>query len=211
MIICKLCNLKVCSPYNLNCGHIFCTSCLQKLPTKKCVECMNDNVESNIYWVYSSNIRHYWWGYDINLNYQIENIYNDYLIRHNIDSPTHVKQKFKKKQKQDELDIKIMMLDNDNSINFENNENNEDNEENEEIVKIKDDNSILSYNIFISNNEYVINFDHMKQISVINSNKKRNIKRIIIPNHIKNIENYLKNECNIIGMSGNKFNEHNNT
>ena len=60
----------------------------------------------------------------------------------------------------------------------------------------------LSYVLNICNCEYKIDFDQMKQINNTNSTKKRNIKRIEIDGKIENIEKYLKNNYNVLGIAG---------
>ncbi len=104
------------------------------------------------------------------------------------------------------------MNDDDNLIDFTDScssEQSADDNNNSKIV----DSAPLSYLIKICGINYKIDFDQMKQISVNNSSKKRFIKRIEvhgkienkIENIIENIETYLKNSCNVLGVSGVHF------
>jgi len=63
----------------------------------------------------------------------------------------------------------------------------------------------LSYIMKIGTLEYQIDFNEMKQINIQNHDKQRIIKRIEIPNNITNIISYIKNEYEVIGISGAKF------
>ena len=55
-----------------------------------------------------------------------------------------------------------------------------------------------------------MDFDSMKQINMNDMSKKRNIKRIEIPENLRgsaasNIIDYLRNDLLVLGVSGKKF------
>ena len=80
----------------------------------------------------------------------------------------------------------------------------------ETSATISDNKLKLSYTVQVNKVEYIIDFDEMKQINLMDIRRRRNIKKIIIPSEImktcvSNIIFYLKNTHKVLGISGTKF------
>ncbi len=176
----------------------------------------NFNVGDNkVFWLYSSNYPKYWWCYDTKSTSQIEHIYKDYLERKKLytkitpNSNVDIKINLNNDEASEDIDMSTSLIDivlpEDNKvlknlIDFTGTEDELSEESNGGDVFPE-----LSYIISIGKFKYKIDFDQMKQISVINSKKKRNLYRIEIKEKVKNIESHLKNKYNILGISGINF------
>lgn len=190
----------------------------------------NDN--SNYLWLYSSNYNDTWWIFNKVCNEYIETIYQDYKQIKNLNTNDH--DQINDEQIQIEVNIpksskkykipKIIK----NEYNMEvftefefDGDCEELQFENEEPLKLQKPHICgknnkdtidkhLPYVININNQNYKIDFDMMKQININDLSKKRNIKRLTVDNNLnhKNIYqliHYLKNEHQIIGLYGQKF------
>jgi hypothetical protein len=226
MLNCELCKQLSVVPIQLFCNHLFCFLCLEEkiLENKKdqCPSCLGllnfktvVNISSENYiWLYSSNCNDKWWCYNKIQNLKIENIYKDYTMRQNllkkddeIDDFKIKIPKFGKKSKpvinSDEL-YESIDIQNDSSsicVNFGDYSN---------IKKVSDEicsqNSYpLSYILEIGEFDYKIDFDNMKQINMIDTWRKRSIKRVEVPTDTKNLTNFLKDKFDIVGVAGQKF------
>ena len=96
--ICKICNRQLKHKITLDCGHIYCFSCLKSNCKNNglfCPQCykeisqnilkatsneiLNSKYKDDTYWVYSSGYNSEWWCYDIQSHQRLETIYKDYL------------------------------------------------------------------------------------------------------------------------------------
>lgn len=232
MIICNLCTNDVNIPIGMTCNHIVCFICLLSNTYKNRISCRcskniyNFNIQNNqimnkrfdnYIWLYSSNLHDTWWCYDQENIRDIQHIYMNYIDNKKIllsindnDNDIRINMQYKKSSSSNNL------IENDQNfdiIDFNKNEDEDvlfnDQTYNESYIK-KPNKNRLSYIIKINFIEYKIDFDSMKQINLADPWKKRNIKKIIIPDEIintnvNNIIHYLKNTHNVIGISGIKF------
>ena len=203
-------------PYQIACGHIFCFNCLKshiRHIDNKCNVCnqliiddlesinLDDIMElkkktSQVIWMYSSNFADHWWTYDESQTYDIEELYQDFL-----DRTENIKVKEYDESKDLKEKFQIINLYGDimgemggiSSLSDSDSEYSDD----EEIIP-------FSYILKIGRKDFRIDFNQMKQISISNSTKRRNIKRIVIKKK-KNIEKYLSRKYNVLGISGIKF------
>lgn len=168
-----------------------------------------------IFWVYSSAFNNVWWLYNDSTTKHIETIYQDYVKRQNMELSTD----------SDEIDVILDKNTNDNEKNVINYDqfaqiapkdvSNHDpefdmvsfsNDDNTNSGSNTPSNAPLSYIIEIGTSKYKIDFDAMKQINTVDSNKQRGIKRIEINEKPENINmEDLHQNYNIIGMAGIKF------
>ncbi|AYV77298.1 MAG: hypothetical protein Barrevirus31_1, partial [Barrevirus sp.] len=188
-------------------------------PTNKTIFEVNNikNTDSpNFFWLYSSNYGNTSWCYKKDISDQIEKIYKDYMLRkglHVTGVPiiTFKPVKYTKVSK--------------NSVTTSKNSD----EEFEELELSSDSSDIefadttpaqkspvstpvipLSYNIKVSNGDYKMDFDLMKQVNLLDPQKQRNVKRIELPQNMMNktvneIIQFLTMNCQVIGISGKKF------
>ena len=214
-------------------GHIECPTCetsiddnldnvvIDNISDKKLVI----DGDTIIFWVYSSAFNNVWWCYNDSQNEHIETIYQDYVKRQNMELSTD----------SDEIDVILDKNINDNEENVINYDqfaqiapkstilsglhdhsfdmvsfsSSDDNDSNDSDSNAQQ-NAPLSYIIDIGRSNYKIDFDAMKQINTVDSNKQRGIKRIEINEKPENINmedlhNYLHQNYNIIGIAGIKF------
>jgi len=142
-------------------------------------------------WLYSTSHPNYWWMYDdVNSN-KLELIYSDYEKREHI-----------KKNKNNFIN-NLSNIENKNSyignlindISYEPVHFDKKNEEKS--------NDIVDYTININGEKYLIDLENNCQKNMNNYMKKRNIKRLEIPNNVNLNDFYDMN--NIIGKNGIKF------
>ena len=240
MPICNTCHEKPIIPVELKCGHNFCFLCITPVidvinngscPDLVCgyqdknYELCNDEKTEHVgnseyyVWLYSSNYGNTWWCYQREICGKVEKIYMDYCLRQKIlsndNSVKDISLTIHKKSVSTTSLPKVgsfVELDNDSdnteteSVDFESISGSESDKE--ELKEKK--NQIISYNVTIYGTEYKLDFDLMKQINLNDTMKKRNIKRVEIPNEYRNkkasdIKQYLVNTYLVLGISGKKF------
>ena len=225
MTICNICNDIPNIPIALSCSHLLCLLCVGI--SSECPLCEQDitDIETNIdnikhrnyIWLYSSNFNHKWWCYSSKLNKIVENIYEDYILIKDmnkkfdeIDLGIKIKKNNSKKHKIDWKDYDELNVDDFDvaDVQFEDDE--IDNSPQDESSLSQKKSNVTSYVIKVCGNEYRIDFDTMKQINILDSSKSRRIKRVRLPENLVGSEystiiNFLKNDLNIIGISGKKF------
>jgi len=183
-------------------------------------------------WLYSSNYGNTWWCYQKDCCEKVELIYKDYCLRKQL-SNSQLNQNnpitlsvLKKANKKvaahslnsdgefEELDI----TDNSSDVEFTDLSGLSDLSNSSDSLDLPDanknqvqkHNQIVSYTVKIHGTEYKLDFDLMKQINVHDAMKKRNIKRIEIPNHLRSspasdIMQYISTSHMVLGVSGKKF------
>lgn len=235
MPICSLCHVESLIPIELNCKHNYCFLCLfyDVYNKSNCPDCGNVNDPLNIFdmnkisnidtsnyylWLYSSNYGNTWWCYKKDMCEKLEILFQDYCLRKKLLSDNEqikdnaISLSLKKVNK-----TKIFSLLNDtddfkelnitsNSLDVEFCD--DSTLTTPKIVKIPS--QIASYTINTYGSEYKLDFDLMKQINLGDVSKKRNIKRIEIPTHMRvysvnDMINYLINNCFVLGVAGKKF------
>ncbi len=220
-------------------GHTKCPTCetfiddnlnnvvIDNISDKKLV--IDDDTLEIIFWVYSSAFNNVWWCYDDLTNEHIELIYQDYVKRQNMESDDENNEFdviLDKNIKHNEGNIinydqfaQIMPKYTDKSstlsglqdhsfdmVSFSSCDEKDSNDLDSNIKQ----SVLLSYIIDVGRSKYKIDFDAMKQINIVDSNKQRRIKRIEIHEKPENINmedlhNYLYQNYNIIGIAGIKF------
>lgn len=152
---------------------------------------MNNIVDSRL-WFYSG-IFSGWWCYDNLHNTKLNKIYKDYCIRNNI--PTKDSTNIKNKN----LQKKIYSVKNFDFVDFDDSDSDDDK---------NNTNEVIDYIITTNSNQFIIDFDNMKQINVSDNKKQRNIMYIDIPNEIigdnDKIIKHLKS-YNVKGIAGTTF------
>lgn len=207
-------NIKI----NLSCGHTYCYSCILQL--QKCTNCNPNTVicfdeiktcvqdfymDDDIIWLYSSRYNNFWWCFDTNTNQLIESAFQDYSLRNTVKN-------FNENKNVQDIDIhetKSISYNNITpihpsvgtfkTVNFSTKKNN--------ISKKNMRSKYILYEYCLFKNEFVLDFDSMKQINK-KTNSKRDIKRIILDQDIDNSQKweYIKNNYNVIGVAGIEFN-----
>ncbi len=224
----------LCLKSNILNGHYNCKKCSQFIPDNFNNIRIDDLHDYSIqtrkfFWLYASNYKNHWWCYNDDLNEQIEKIYLDYLKRNKLNSEDSSRSEEEFEIKLSKKDIKQTKCYTDATILSSNiTDNNFCNfaqiyrSNSNDLIDFSEldlksgndvssddnfstENKILSYIIKIGKLKYKIDFDQMKQISLANSNIQRNIKRIEISNNIDDIESYLKENFDILGIAGIKF------
>ena len=221
------CNICYDNPHvaiSLVCTHIFCLLCLSA-DAEVCPKCggtfenaVIENKDINYLWLYSSNFNNKWWCYNNKLNKVIETIYKDYLLIKemndkfsDLDLGIKIKKQGIYKTNKNKLDFtKITDEEFDSSleVNFEDDENEMELNNSKQEQKC----SAESYVVKVGNSEYRIDFNIMRQINLLDNSKTRRIERLEIPESVLeggyfDLINFLKNDYNIIGISGVKFNK----
>lgn len=201
-------------PCHMGCGHVICYLCLNNLTT--CTTCnantglMPNNLPgTNKYlWLYASNHAGMWWCYDYISNKLIEQIYQRVSDSSDEDDDNKIKFILGKKNKitQPQPDIPqfsvVNTTDNNSGlvVNFS-----DDNLADKSIHQMQPISSIIK----IGNQYYDIDVNKMYQYNMIDKNKKRRIKRIIVPDIVSKgnspgITSYLSDE-NVLGIAGELF------
>ena len=240
--ICKICNRQLKHEITLDCGHIYCFSCLKSSCKNNglfCPQChkeipknmlkvtsneiLNSKYEEDIYWLYSSGYNSEWWCYDIQSNYKLEMIYEDFLkmnktstkddiginlkqISKNV-SPNNAKKSF--------LDYSLVQKMELYNSGFEDFNNVPKNNKTCKVVMYKshceqkkeDNVSLLPmpYKLKIGKVHYIINFNKMKQINQNDIKRQRNIMRVLMPKNITDRHKYLETHHKVKGVSGIKY------
>lgn len=220
---CSLCDKKPSLPIKAICGDVFCYLCLKTYGNQSCPNCngvlpsnnvLYDEFDRNVFWLYSSKFGATWWCYEKQHNEQLECIYDDYLNRKNLKknndkndsdiemklTKKYVSKKIKDNTNQKKYDEYEFSDDDSDSVYFD---------EEDKDIKVeekKESEKKLSYIIAIGGNiDFKIDFDNMMQVNIMDSNKKRSIKRIEFGKNDKNFIEKLKNDHCVIGIAGIKF------
>ena len=154
---------------------------------------------NNYIWLYNTIHPDYWWQYDDENTKKLELIYDDYEKRKNICNNKlndSIEQYSKNENKNnysgnliDDTTFEPVFFD---SVKFTTN------------IKQEKNEPIIDYIINVNGEKYLIDLNNNYQKNMNNFMKKRNIKRIELPNNINLNEFYNMN--NIIGKNGIKFN-----
>lgn len=225
---CNLCKKKLNVPTKLECGDIFCFMCIKtyvidhgqncpncgKLIQNNLCEYVTDiNVTTTLFrWAFSGVFNDGWWCYDDNTNMYIEKIYHDYLKR--------TSQTDKLKNAVTEYTKTIIKLESKDKSDSDKTKSHKNtyvketdgkfydfvqlSDESDTILEAKKTNDVIDYIISVGSNKYLLDFDHMKQISKRDPDKKRSILRISIPENVNTI-NYLRDNYKVKGIVGIKF------
>lgn len=227
---CMLCDKQLNIPTKLDCGDIFCFTCIKTYVLdcgQKCPICkqliiknlaeytttINMN-KSSFRWVFSSTFNDGWWCYDDVTNLHIEKIYHDYLKRTNqIDKLTEITKEYNKNfekslEKTDDTTKSSVDAVKKGKfydfVDFSNTSNKVSDIIDKFVDQTKKDDELTTYVIIIGSNKYLIDFDHMKQIHTADHDKKRSIQRISILDE-NNLTEYLIKNHKIKGVAGIKF------
>lgn len=222
--MCSICSKKAnYLQVELDCGHKCCYLCLKAICTKnivnnyiKCLSCdtityKNINnihtvvpISRRVVWLYSARQIGIWWCYDEITSKKLDAIFNDYEKRNIVLNKT--KNKIKTGCQIYSGNYACQTNSPTTNTNFINNTFDPVEFDSDDADSEEESSEDLEYNIDISGTKYYINFQQNIQINLDDSNKKRDIKKIVIPDVIpqQDIVTYLKSQ-NVIGIAGLKF------
>lgn len=237
VVKCELCKTEPTVPFKLDCGHWFCFLCFEyewSCDDPKCPECdeniigvPNDYINNKNYlWLYSSNYSNTWWCYNSDLNEKIELLYQQSLkpkeeaekkdddgIKLTLDKKIKTSKSKPNNPALSFSTLNVASIDNmddttDLTVNFVDEDDDATSSESPQPPKKKV--VVISPIMKIGNADYKIDLDEMKQISILDPNKKRNIKRIEVPINIvkkafPDLFTYLVSTHNIVGINSKKF------
>lgn len=170
---------------------------------------------STVYWMYSSNVGNFWWCYDKMTSRAIENMYQHYNNLknqdNNVEDGSHIDIDFKNIKTRRSRKKKVGISENFQAVdsvafdpvNFDEISESSSSEDGEEESVTGNYDGVM-YSVQIGKMKYRIDFDAMKQINLLDTYKKRTIRRVEVPDSV-NVPAYLKNTHRVLGIAGIKF------
>lgn len=208
---CNCCQEKFNYKTKLDCGHEYCIICIHdKQSCPVCDSSINDLTffksltRKKYIWLYSTSNGGMWWLYNQPLSKKIEKIYKDYQKREAVSQPIQTIKIKKSKMKKQKVSQSMKQISGFKDFSFKEmkNESLVDFSNYEWDISESSDNEMPTYNLKIGNVRYRIDIANMKQINAQSSYKQRSIMRLEVKN--MSIAD-LKNQHNILGISGHRF------
>jgi hypothetical protein len=159
---------------------------------------LNNNIYSrNVIWLYSAKYGNMWWCYNNETSLKLDLIYADFMKL--TDSNNVAIEKNYKTVDPESLRSSPDLLYN---PSFDPVIYDDINDSDTKVVVKDNNNVVVDYMIQVDNNKFVIDFNHWQQINFVHNYRKRKIMRLIIPDNIGNVKEYLIQQKYIKGISG---------